>query len=252
MSNQDFTSCDPMGFVFLQQFKGIPEQEIEERSDGFINAGPGGNYYVAGYSDWFDHEKTAIAVAQGKVLDAGCGAGRHALYLQTLGFDVDGIDQSKTAIDVAKARGLRSARVCSIEDLKVSDGPYDTILLLGNDLGLLRDKQSASSFLRKLHSITNPDAIILGESVDISKATSEAHLRYQKDNVAQGKMPGQIRMRIRCRDEATDWFDYLLLTPSELEQLAVGNGWQVENLYCGDYRYIAKLRRSEKIAKSDS
>jgi ubiquinone/menaquinone biosynthesis C-methylase UbiE len=37
-----------------------------------------------------------------KVLDIGCGTGRHVLYLAKNGFDVYGLDESKTAIKIAK------------------------------------------------------------------------------------------------------------------------------------------------------
>ena len=34
-----------------------------------------------------------------KILDVGCGDGRHALYLASLGFQVDAFDLSKNAIE---------------------------------------------------------------------------------------------------------------------------------------------------------
>jgi 2-polyprenyl-3-methyl-5-hydroxy-6-metoxy-1,4-benzoquinol methylase len=36
-----------------------------------------------------------------KVLDFGCGTGRHAVYLASLGFDVYGFDWSESSISVA-------------------------------------------------------------------------------------------------------------------------------------------------------
>jgi hypothetical protein len=38
-------------------------------------------------------------------------------------------------------------------------------------------------------------------------------------------MSGQIRIRIRYRDLATPWFDYLFLSRPELEELVEGTGW---------------------------
>lgn len=245
MSVQVVPTSDPMGLVFLQQSNGVPEQEIEERSDGFVNVGPGGNYYVADYSEWLPHEQQAIATIKGRVLDVGCGAGRHAVYLQSNGLAVVGIDESSIAIDVAKSRGLHDARVNRIDQLTEADGPFDAILLLGNNLGILRDAGTAQSILKKLHTISSPGAIILGESVNIATTTTQSHLDYQRGNIAQGRMPGQIKMRIRCRDLATDWFDYLLLSPSELEPIAAAAGWALEEIFDGGYRYIAKLRRCD-------
>ncbi|MGM5470365.1 class I SAM-dependent methyltransferase [Flavobacteriaceae bacterium LMO-SS05] len=39
---------------------------------------------------------------QGKILDLACGRGRHSLYLNTLGFDVTGVDLSENNINYAK------------------------------------------------------------------------------------------------------------------------------------------------------
>ncbi|MGV8814103.1 MAG: class I SAM-dependent methyltransferase [Gelidibacter sp.] len=39
---------------------------------------------------------------QGKILDLACGKGRHALYLNSLGYDVTGVDLSENSIAYAK------------------------------------------------------------------------------------------------------------------------------------------------------
>ena len=39
-----------------------------------------------------------------KIIDVGCGKGRHAIFLNKLGFDVTGIDLSKENIDAAKKK----------------------------------------------------------------------------------------------------------------------------------------------------
>jgi 2-polyprenyl-3-methyl-5-hydroxy-6-metoxy-1,4-benzoquinol methylase len=42
---------------------------------------------------------------KGRVLDVGCGAGRHSLYLQEKGFDVLGTDISPLASESASLGG---------------------------------------------------------------------------------------------------------------------------------------------------
>ena len=51
-------------------------------------------------------EQKALKLCKGNVLDIGCGAGSHSLYLQKKGFPVTALDQSPGAIETCKLRGL--------------------------------------------------------------------------------------------------------------------------------------------------
>jgi 2-polyprenyl-3-methyl-5-hydroxy-6-metoxy-1,4-benzoquinol methylase len=80
-------------------------------------------------------EQKALQLAKGKVLDVGCGAGSHALYLEEKGFDVTAIDISENAIKACKLRGLKNCKVSDVLDLDASE-KFDTILLLMNGTGI--------------------------------------------------------------------------------------------------------------------
>ena len=70
----------------------------------------------------------------GEVLDAGCGEAAVSMYLAEKGFPVVGLDQSPTAIELARAdaqrRGLTNARfeVADISDFGGYDGRFSTII----------------------------------------------------------------------------------------------------------------------------
>ena len=80
----------------------------------------------------------ATLIEQGKfrgaVLDAGCGEAAISLYLAERGFTTVGLDQSPTAIELAKAeaaaRGLTNASfaVADISDFGGYDGRFSTIV----------------------------------------------------------------------------------------------------------------------------
>src|ERR671927_1466516 len=110
---------DAYGEQLWSYFKtGEPRSEIIERDDGMLSAGQyGGKLYFSEYKDWQKIEKEAMKFVRGRVLDIGCGAGRHSLYLQGKGFDVTGIDNAPGAIEVCKARGLKKAFVRPIEEI---------------------------------------------------------------------------------------------------------------------------------------
>ena len=59
-------------------------------------------------------EQKALQLSKGKILDVGCGAGSHALYLQEKGFDVTAIDISENAIKACELRGLKNCKVVDI------------------------------------------------------------------------------------------------------------------------------------------
>ena len=77
---------DAYGHMIYDYFesKGTLEiSEIVEREDGFIDASKlGPKAYFSKYKDLPSHQKKAMKFVSGKILDIGCGAGRHSLYLQ--------------------------------------------------------------------------------------------------------------------------------------------------------------------------
>src|SRR5207249_3713127 len=101
--NDDQDAYGQEVYDYLQGEKGC---EIVERDDGFFDAASGPLAYFAGYRQWPSHYKKAMRYVRGRVLDIGCGAGRHALYLQEQGCEVVGIDISPLAIEVCRRRGL--------------------------------------------------------------------------------------------------------------------------------------------------
>ena len=58
------------------------------------------------YAEMPPLEQKALDMARGSVLDIGCGAGSHALYLQNQGHQVCALDSSPGAIKVCEMRGI--------------------------------------------------------------------------------------------------------------------------------------------------
>jgi cyclopropane fatty-acyl-phospholipid synthase-like methyltransferase len=68
---------------------------------------------------------------RGAVLDIGCGAGEHTIYLAQLGYDVRGIDASVPAIDYARTNANRrgvEAKFAQADALRLGSEQYHTIL----------------------------------------------------------------------------------------------------------------------------
>ena len=220
------------------------EAELIERDDGFLGTDDAAKY-LDPYRRWPACQRRAIRLARGRVLDIGCGAGRHALWLQDRGHDVLGIDLSPLAIKTAKLRGVRYARVLSITEVTVRLGRFDTILLFGNNFGLFANDRRARFLLRRFRGLVADGGCILAESRDIYRTDDPVHLRYQRGNRARRRMSGQIRLRVRYRELATPWFDYLMVSRQEMQRIVAGTGWRVSATLDGDGpQYVAVLEKS--------
>ena len=236
---------DAYGRMLWAYYNGQRVFEIAERDDGYISASNLPKLYFSDYEDWPQHEKKAMEYVKGRVLDIGCGAGRHSLYLQKKGLDVLGIDNSPLAIKVCKLRGLKKAKIMSIEDIDFKPKSFDTIIMMGNNFGLFGSFQKARSLLKRFHKITSDDGLIVAETRDPYKTDNPAHLEYHKLNRKRGRMGGQVRIRVRFEKYATPWFDYLLVSKEEMEEILKGTRWKVKQFIdSGNALYIAIIEKA--------
>src|SRR5438128_10911163 len=84
---------DAFGAELMAVYRGaVNTFEVVERDDGLISVSNWPARYFMDYKEWSKREKQAMRLVQGRVLDIGCGAGRHGLHLQKKRFDVTGID----------------------------------------------------------------------------------------------------------------------------------------------------------------
>ena len=185
-------------------------------------------------------EQKALQLAKGKVLDVGCGAGSHSLYLQNeLNLDVTAIDISANAIKACELRGLKKAKV---QDIMQLDGEkYDTILLLMNGAGMCGKLKNIPNFLQKLKSLVTDDGQILVDSSDII---------YMLDEDEDGGkwIPtdvdyyGEVIFDIEYKGEKEASFDWMYIDYNTLQNAAVANGLKCELILKGEhFDYLARL-----------
>ena len=195
-------------------------------------------YLFRGFSEMPSIEKKALELAKGKVLDVGCGAGSHSLYLQDKGLEVTAIDTSKGAIEVCKLRGVSDVREIDLLDLK--DGKFDTILLLMNGTGIFQKLELIDAYLQQLKSLLNPNGQILIDSSD---------LQYMYDSTAEGailvpsdRYYGELEFVMKYKDESSKPFKWLYLDESIFETAASNCSLKFEILERGEnYDYLVKL-----------
>jgi SAM-dependent methyltransferase len=210
--------------AFGQMLLDGSDAEIVERDDRFISASM--LNYFAPVRRWAAVERRALRWVRGRVLDVGVGAGRVALELQARGREVVAIDLSPGAVKVARSRGVRDVRLLAFEDVDESLGPFDTLVMFGNNFGLFGSRTKARRLLRQLRPFVGR---IVATSNDPYATDDPVHLAYQERNRARGRMSGQLRLRVRYRDLVGPWFEYLIVSPDELAEIVDGTGWQIRH-----------------------
>ena len=235
-------------YDYLEHQQGV---EIVEREDGWVGTSAGPLTYFTEYADWPPHQQQAIKCVVGHVLDLGCGAGRHSLYLQQQGFDVLGVDVSPLAIEVSQRRGLKNAQVRSITQVSAKLGQFETILMLGNNFGLLGNPMRARWLLKRFHTMTGQQARLIVESNDVYQTTDPDHLAYQEFNRQRSRMPGQIRIRIRYKKYVMPWFDYLMVSKDEMKEILAGTGWVIKQFIDSEKAIYAAVIEKRAIKRAE-
>jgi SAM-dependent methyltransferase len=234
---------DAYGQMMLDYLDHGGGYEVTEHEDGYVGIGAGPRLYFSEYDTWRQVERDALELAQGRVLDVGCGAGRFMLWLRDRGHDVAGIDTSPGAIEVCRRRGLADVHVMSIGQVSRKRlGTFDTVLLLGGNLALLGPEPTAKRNLARLARVTSPGGKLFGGNRDWSKSSDERTRAKAAENIGAGRFSGEHRVRIRYRTFATPYYTSSRMSVDELRRLIEGTGWTLDDVLDRDEGiYIAVL-----------
>ena len=212
----------------------ITETSISEADDMSVA------YLFRSYDQMPTMEQKALQFAKGKILDVGCGAGSHSLYLQNeKKLEVTAIDISANAIEACQLRGIRNVKVQDV--MTLSDEKFDTILLLMNGAGMCGRLKNVGAFLSKLKSLLNENGQILLDSSDII-------YMFDEDDDGGKWIPsdheyyGEVVFNIEYKGEKELPFDWMYIDYNTLQNAAVANGLQCELILEGEhFYYLARL-----------
>ena len=196
-------------------------------------------YLFRSYKEMPALEKKALQLAKGKVLDVGCGAGSHSLYLQNeKKLEVTAIDISEGAIEACTLRGIKNALCCNV--LEFNSEKFDTIIMLMNGIGITGKLINISTYFQKLKSMLNPGGQILLDSSDIIYMFDE-----DEDGgkwIPAGDYYGEVVFTLHYKGETEIPFNWLYVDYNTLQNAAHANGLNCELVAEGDhYDYLARL-----------
>ncbi|MBU2903197.1 class I SAM-dependent methyltransferase [Arenibacter algicola] len=184
-------------------------------------------------------EQKALKLCKGNILDIGCGAGSHSLYLQKKGLTVTALDQSPGAIETCKLRGIEHTVLQGIQDFELQK--YDTLLMLMNGIGIVGKLKNIDQFFTHLKSLLKPKGQILLDSSDII-------YMYDEDEDGGYWIPddqnyyGEVTFEMEYQGEKSEPLDWLYLDYNTLQRAANANNLTCELVSKGKhYDYLAKL-----------
>jgi SAM-dependent methyltransferase len=182
-------------------------------------------------------EQRALQLCKGTILDVGCGAGSHSLYLQQQNLDVTSIDSSENAIKACRLRGVKNPIHINLLDV---EDKFDTILLLMNGTGIFGTLNQTDLYLNTLKKLLNPNGQILIDSSDII-------YMFDEDEDGGKWIPsdtyyGELEFTITYKNEKEDPFPWLYLDYNTLQNAAFANGLKCELISEGEhFDYLARL-----------
>lgn len=104
------------------------------------------------------------------ILDLACGKGRHAIYLNKLGFDVTGVDLSENSITMANKKATKTLAF-KVHDMREPfDTKYDAIFNLFTSFGYFDDEADDIKVLKNIKNGLKPNGIAVIDYLNVKKA----------------------------------------------------------------------------------
>jgi SAM-dependent methyltransferase len=225
-------SMKPFGEAIAAYFEGDTTVElIMRRDDGQEFTVPAGVFF-RGPSEFSAIDQAAVELCTGRVLDVGAGTGVHSLVLQEKGLHVTCIDISQNAVSIMKQRDLTDVHRADI--FEYSEGPFDTLLMMGHGIGLVETTDGLDRFLERAHYLLTEDGQVLLDSLDVRVTDDPGNLAYHEANRRAGRYIGEIRIQFEFRGEKGPYCGWLQVDEETLREHAETGGWRCELIHKED------------------
>jgi SAM-dependent methyltransferase len=120
-----------------------------------------------------------------KILDACCGSGRHALYIESMGLQVFGLDLSENNILQAQALSLHPERwaIADVRDFELPSA-VDYALNLFTSFGYFETDEDHIAMLRNINRNLMEDGCLVLDFLNVNRVTTS----LKEEEVVQGAL----------------------------------------------------------------
>lgn len=182
--------------------------------------------YFATPETWPDHEHSLLDGLSGRVLDLGCGAGRHALYLQDQPgvTKVVAVDVSPRSVIATWERGVERSVVSNMACLPFAAGAFDHVVCLGTQICSGATLDDVRQNLEEAARVTDQGGSLLVDCFDPRDSDDWDWFGYE-----DGPEPGVGRRRFDIAYEGDRTrIELTLVSPGRFRDVATDAGWDVD------------------------
>ena len=198
------------------------------------------SYYFRSENDLPEIEKKALGYVSGKILDVGAAVGAHSIPLMNKGFDVLAIDTCPIAVDYLIGKKVHAKKInfFDFEDIK-----FDTLLFLMNGIGIAESIDKLDLFLQHCRKLLNTGGIVILDTTDVKYFYEDDEGGFWID--LNAKYYGEFKYQFSYGEHKGDWFNWLYIDPSTLEEYAIKNKFSFEILFENEVasHYLIKLTK---------
>lgn len=225
------SALDPLGEALYAYWRGDKSSHIiQEYKTGQKKTIPASVFFRS-VEDFYPTEQV-FNFCRGRILVVGAGTGVHALELEHRGYDVTAIEINPLAVKIMKERGVSDVRLCDF--FQYSGELYDSILMLGHNIGICETVSRLKNLLQKCKSLLVPSGQLIVNSVNETGADDANEAR---------NYPGEQEFRLSHQGTSGPWMRWLHVDFETLNAQAIKCGWSTEGLIdTEDGFFLARLK----------
>lgn len=239
------TETDPLGRAMYDHATDVEAGELVYRDGTDVESHDVPNTYFSPPSTWDPKWRRRLSKLDGPVLDAGCGVGTNARWLEAGGREVVAIDVSPNAVRAARERGVQDVRVMDLFDLDFPAERFRSLLAKGTQLGLAGSLPGVRATLSDLAVVTDDAGVAIVDSYDPIELDRESFIGYRsdpRDGVARRTFHFEYRRPDGDREVGRS-LSFVLFGPDRLRDALVGTPWNFAEVWPQEAYYRAKLTK---------